>query len=375
MRICPVIILFLVMISSFSAQAENKGKQFPVDVSSAKMYFEMAKDAEKGTLPSDAQWDSLFNSAAYKALFEQVRWNKRKFKRNVRSAFEIVYDPAKKSVRDSIAARLNDIESLEDELPFFVSTALSIQKNLDKYASLVYETDMDSLSRAADAKARELLPENGNGIEPVSPPIYFIVWDLECRALGDGLFLDPNSFFYDGIDSAIEFLGHEIHHFYLGPAFEKTYEKDLMDGAVAALVSNMREGVADIINKKKMPLTSLGNFSDKMLRKYNDDYFDSPNVLRELDEVTCQYLDGKINEEEYFNKATSCAHYGGHTTGDFMVFLIRDQLGLDAVKESVGDVDAFIDNYNAAATKAGTYVFSDRFTNHIHSVCKSARRK
>lgn len=375
MRICPVIILFLVMISSFSAQAENKGKQFPVDVSSAKMYFEMAKDAEKGTLPSDAQWDSLFNSAAYKALFEQVRWNKRKFKRNVRSAFEIVYDPAKKSVRDSIAARLNDIESLEDELPFFVSTALSIQKNLDKYASLVSETDMDSLSRAADAKARELLPENGNGIEPVSSPIYFIVWDLECRALGDGLFLDPNSFFYDGIESAVEFLGHEIHHFYLGPAFEKTYENDLMDGAVAALVFNMREGVADIINKKKMPLTSLANYSDKMLRKYNDDYFDSPNVLRELDEVTCQYLDGKIDEEEYFNKATACAHYGGHTTGDFMVFLIRDQLGLDAVKESVGDVDAFINNYNAAATKAGTYVFSDRFTNHIHSVCKSARRK
>ena len=94
MKFFSLIFVALIMISSFSAQAENKGKQFPVDVSSAKMYFEMAKDAEKGTLPSDAQWDSLFNSAAYKALFEQVRWNKRKFKRNVRSAFEIVYASA-----------------------------------------------------------------------------------------------------------------------------------------------------------------------------------------------------------------------------------------------------------------------------------------
>ena len=159
------------------------------------------------------------------------------------------------------------------------------------------------------------------------------------------------------------------------PAFDKTYEQDVMDGAVFALISNMREGVADIINKKKMPVTSLVNNGDKMVQKYNADYYDTPNVLRELDDVTCQYLDGKINLEDYFRKAASCVHYEGHTTGDFMVFLIRDQLGLDAVKRSVGDLDAFIDNYNAAASKAGTYVFSDRFTDHIHSVSRPARRK
>lgn len=58
-----------------------------------------------------------------------------------------------------------------------------------------------------------------------------------------------------------------------------------------------------------------------------------------------------------------------------MVFLIRDRLGLDAVVESVGDLDAFVDNYNKAAKMAGTYVFSDKFTNHIHSVSQSAKRK
>ena len=375
MKLYSAIILLLAMVSSISANAESKAGQFTVDATSAKMYFDMAKDAEKGILPTDAQWDSLFVSPAYKALFDNTRWNKKKFKRNVRSAFEIVYDPAKKNTCDSIANLLDDIESIEDELPFFVSTALSIRKNLDKYDSFISETDMDSVSSAADAKARELLPDNGEGIEPIISPIYFIVWDLECRALNGGLFLDPNTFFHEGIEAAVEFLGHEIHHFYLMPAFDRTYEQDVMDGAVFALISNMREGVADIINKKKMPVTSLVNYGDKMVQKYNADYYDSPNVLRELDDVTCQYLDGKINQEDYFRKAASGAHYEGHTTGDFMVFLIRDQLGLDAVKRSVGDLDAFIDNYNAAASKAGTYVFSDRFTDHIHSVSRPARRK
>lgn len=67
-------------------------------------------------------------------------------------------------------------------------------------------------------------------------------------------------------------------------------------------------------------------------------------------------------------------HYEGHTTGSYMVFLIRDQLGIEAVVESVGNLDAFIDNYNKAAEKAGTYKFSDKFTKHIHDVSIPAKR-
>lgn len=124
-----------------------------------------------------------------------------------------------------------------------------------------------------------------------------------------------------------------------------------------------------------MPLESLVPYGDGILKIYNADYLDSPDVLRELDETTCRYLDKQISEEDYYRKASGCAHFGGHTTGDFMVFLIRDQLGLEAVVDSVGDLDAFVDNYNKAAHKAGTYQFSDRFINHIHAVSRPAKRK
>lgn len=370
-------ILILLVICLFAAKAMNasgKDNRFSVDASSALMYLNMAMQAENGTLPSVEKWDSLFNSTAYKALLDKTSWDKTEFKNNLRRSFEIVYNPQLKTQCDSIAATLNDLENLQDELPLFVSTALDIRRNLDKYTKILATTDMDSVIEAANSMALELVPDNGKGLTPQSSPIYFIVWDLECRALNAGLFLDVNTFFHNGLQAATEALAHELHHFYLGPVFETVYQDDLMDGAAAALAFNMREGVADIINKKQMPLTSLVPYGEKMMEKYNADYFSSPKVLEELDSITCSYLDNRIPADEYFRQAIDCAHYEGHTTGDFMVFLIRDHLGIDAVVASVGDLDTFIDNYNKAAMKAGTYVFSPRFTNHIHAISRAARK-
>ncbi len=371
--------IFIILITAclFCAIAEAKAQSnFTVDVSSAKLYLNMANKASDGQMPSDAEWDSLFVSNAYRSLFDKVNWNKKEFQDNVRNAFEIAYDPSKTAIRDSIAATLNDIElaELETELPLFVSTALSIKNNLDTYTSIVNDMDIDNVIDNANTLALSLLPNNGKGITPEPCPIYFIVWDLECRALGDALFLDVNSFFHDGLQAATEALAHEMHHFYLMPVFNIVYKDDIMDGALIALVHNMREGVADILNKKEMPLKSLTPYGDKMLAAYNADYAATPQTLAQLDAVTCDFLDGKFDMEQYFQKAFECVHYEGHTTGDYMVFLIRDQLGIDAVIESVGNIEAFVDNYNKAAEKAGTYKFSDRFTQHIHNICAPARR-
>lgn len=371
---------FLIFISimichSFFAQAKAPSG-FSVDVTSAKLYLDMSNKAGKGLMPSDEEWDTLFSSPAYSALFKAVNWDKEEFQSNMREAFDIAYNPLKANVRDSIAATLDDIElaDLETELPLYVSTAMSIKDNLTAYTEIIDNIDMDNVIDGANTLALSLIPGNGKGITPEPCPIYFIVWDLECRALGDALFLDVNTFFHDGLQSATEALAHEIHHFYLMPVFNTVYKDDVMDGAVLALVHNMREGVADILNKKEMPLKSLAPYGKKMLAAYNSDYADSPLTLAQLDAVTCEFLDGKLDMEQYFQKAFGCVHYEGHTTGDFMVFLIRDQLGMDAVIESVGNVESFVDNYNKAAEKSGTYRFSDRFTRHIHDICSPARK-
>lgn len=372
-RIITLTLLLCLVITMSKAQTTSN---FKVDISSAKLYLDMAQKASNGQMPSDEEWDSLFVSPAYKALFRIVDWNKEEFEENVREAFDIAYNLSKTTVRDSIAATLNDIElaQLDSELPLFVSTALSIKDNLNSYTSIVNDLNIDNVIDEANALAMSLLPDNGRGITPQACPIYFIVWDLECRSLGDALFLDVNTFFHDGPQSATEFLAHEMHHFYLMPVFDSVYKNDIMDGAVLALVHNMREGVADILNKKEMPLKSLAPYGDKMLAIYNEDYAATPLTLQQLDAITCDYLDGKLDMEQYFQKAFECVHFEGHTTGDYMVFLIRDQLGIDAVIDSVGNIENFVDNYNKAAEKAGTYKFSDKFTKHIHDICAPARK-
>lgn len=367
----------IILVSLFcSIAAANPAAKFSVNISSAKAYLEMAQRASEGIIPSEAQWDSLFSSPAYVEVFKRVSWDKQEFRNNVREAFDIAYNPQKSRERDSIAASLDNIDlaNLESELPLFVSTALSIKENLPKYSAIINSIDLDGVIAEADSLALSLLPDGGRGISPESCPIYFIVWDLECRSLGDALFADVNTFFHDGLKAATEALAHEMHHFYLMPVLNSVYKEDIVDGAAFALVNYMREGVADILNKKEMPLKSLAPYGEKMLATYNADFEASPQVLARLDSATSQFLDGKINMEQYFGKAAECIPFEGHTTGSYMVFLIRDKLGIDAVVESVGDLDAFVDNYNAAAEKAGTYKFSDRFTQHIHNVSSHAKR-
>lgn len=370
-----VTLISILLSISFFAQA-NSPSNFSVDVTSAKLYLDMSNKANKGQMPSDEEWNTLFSSPAYVELFNRVNWDKEEFQSNVREAFNLAYNPLKANERDSIAAMFNDIElaTLDSELPLFLSTAMSIKENLATYTETINNIDIDKVIADANNLALSLLPNRGEGITPEPCPIYFIVWDLECRSLGDALFLDVNTFFYDGLQTATEALAHEMHHFYLMPVFNTVYKEDVMDGAIFALVQNMREGVADILNKKEMPLKSLAPYGEKMLATYNEDYAASPQILEKLDAVTCEYLDGKLNMEQYIRAAIKCARYGGHTTGDFMVFLIRDQLGRDAVVECVGNVENFVDNYNKAAAKAGTYQFSDRFTKHIHDICSPARR-
>jgi len=273
--------------------------KFNVDMSSAALYLDMARNAQAGNMPADADWEKLFASSAYKALLDNIHWDKDEFRSNVRRAFEIVYDPASAEQCDSMVRLLDDMDNIRENLPFFVSTAYSIKNRLDEYTSLMASADVDSLVCVADSMARDLVPGRGENLEAQASPVYFIVWDLECRNLPSGVYLDVNSFFHGGLQTAIEGLAHEIHHFYLGPLFESVYAKDINDGAAIALAENMREGVADIINKKHMPLESLEPYGDNILKIYNDDYFASPKVLAELDSLTCGYLDKTIGEREY----------------------------------------------------------------------------
>lgn len=360
------IALLLTACFGLAASAAQQ-EQFTIDASSARCYVDMAVRAEHGAMPSSADWDSLFNTSAYRTFLNNTFWDVPEFKHCVRTAFELVYDNSRAAERDSILAG-------DDEITYYTQTACYIKNRLQEYQAILSDLDIDDIVDRAQNMALDILPDRGKGLTPDISPIYLIVWDLECRNWATGIYLDINSFLGQGREAAVDVLAHEMHHFYMGPLFESRYSGDVTDAAVYALMLNMQEGTADIINKKQMPVTSLPPYGDDVVKLYNEDYFATPATLEVLDRATCDFLGGTIDREAYGNAALQSVHFGGHTTGDFMVFLIRDNLGLEAAVDSFCDFDKFIDNYNKAASIAGTYRFSDRFTAHIHAISTQMRR-
>ena len=187
--------------------------------------------------------------------------------------------------------------------------------------------------------------------------------------MGGAVFFDINQVSEDGVQGFVNTAAHELHHHYMDMIWDKRYPTDSDDPALTALVYNQMEGTADLISKPDMPVTKLGLYGPEIVKMYNDDYAASPAVLSRLDSLTCGYVSGKVSAKD-FEAAAECAHFGGHTTGDYMVFLIRDQLGLQAAVDCFCDIPAFVRRYNEAAAKAGTYVFSDTFVQYIDKICK-----
>lgn len=178
-------------IAAFASLFFNQNRvlaaeKFSVDASSAKIYLEMAGNAIDGELPADAQWEALFNSAAYKALLDNTQWDKNAFKSNVRGAFEIVFDPQNSQKCDSILSVLNSLDNLRDELPFYVSTAYNIRKNLNDYTTLLSSLNMDEVVNDADSLALALLPKKGEGLTAQSSPIGILNparWEVVCSLI------------------------------------------------------------------------------------------------------------------------------------------------------------------------------------------------
>ena len=372
-RILTLSLLFLLVFPAISlAQSKiditNACKNYSIE--SAVRFIDMAKTAEKGILPGDKEWRELFATDGYHHFFavcgDSLRWQ-----RNIRTAFHTVFDKSQQVKLDSILSR--PVNMYMSQEGFMVINFQQLKSQTDSLYNFLHHTNFSEMMQKAHLKAQLFLPSRINELKPAFKEFYFLAWDLESRAWDDNTYFDINSFHSEGPEGMINLMAHELHHLYMSALIADRYKCGTNDDAFYAISVMQQEGTADLINKQKMPVDKLGAYGADLVKMYNDDYFSSPEVLKQLDNLTTDYLAGKITKEQY--RATrQCAHFGGHTTGDYMVFLIRDQLGLQAVIDCFPNFSAFVHRYNEAATKAGTYVFSDTFVQHIDKICSEMER-
>lgn len=361
-------LLFLIGISAncLAQKNVNTGNiNSDYSIESASRFIEMAKAAKDGQLPDDKEWHELFATEGYHQFFSAC-YDTPKWQSRIRNAFELVFDKKNSEALDSIltpTAKANPFSR-----NYYVINFHQTRQHIDELYKFIHKADFTEIVKKAHLKARLHLPARINDLQPTFKKFYFVAWDPECRAWDNGIYLDINSFYQEGPEGMINLLAHELHHHYMDALLSDRYKRDSKDAALIALLANQQEGTADIINKQKMPTDKLGGYGPEIVKMYNDDYFSSPEVLKHLDKLTTDYLAGKITVEQY-QEARKCAHFGGHTTGDYMVFLIRDQLGLQVAIDCFADFASFVRRYNEAAVKANTYVFSDTFVEHIEKVC------
>ena len=363
-RIVTMMLCLIGMAASMNAQSvNNKGLRCTTET--AEQLINMMKSASNGVMPTDQEWESLFNMEGYKTSFG-TRKDGNEWKENIKDAFLIQFDISRKAELDSIVNAGLSFESPFSH--FFVYNFHLVRENLDEMVDFMQKLDMSKAIRKADKMVRKYLPKDADLSNAKFGNIHFVLWDGEGRAWENGIFMDMNLALFGGEKELVRTLAHEFHHIYMQSILSCRYKQDSKDHALMAICWNQQEGTADMISKPVMPTDKIGIYGEKIMKVYNEDYFSTPQVLQELDSLTCRYLAGEITKKQY-RKARECAHFEGHTTGDYMVFLIRDQLGKKAAIECFGDFAEFVRKYNEAARKANTYVFSDTFVKHIENEC------
>lgn len=136
------------------------------------------------------------------------------------------------------------------------------------------------------------------------------------------------------------------------------------------------EGCADILNKFEGPYTlkDVGLFGEDVLKQMNENYYDTPNLLRKIDSLTVGYSKGTVDADAY-GQVAKLPINGGHPNGFYMTTLIKRQLGLQAVVDNSVEPVMFVEIYNKAARKAGNeYVFTNEFVAYVKQLYKGMKK-
>lgn len=360
-----VIVLLLFLLTSCSPSQTEATFNNKYSTESAVLFIQMAKEAQQGIMPDSTSWKTLFATEGYHQFFMECRdslW----WQQKIQNAFSIAFDTSNQAQLDSILAKPTNMES-----NMFIINFANLKNRLNEVEEFLLHTNFSELFERANEHAKTFLPARFVELKPVFNNFHFVEFDPESRILNNKVFIGLNGFYEEGEQGMMELIAHELHHSYLEALLDDKYH-DTKDPLFHALVDLQAEGIADVITKHSLPVTNLGLYPQDLADLYNQICESTPELLKEMDELVVAYAEGEAEEAQYKRvRQLISAHPGG----DYMVFLIKDQLGLQAAIDVCGDIPAFIHCYNEAAAQADSYVFSESFVAYIEKLCKKIEKQ
>ena len=311
-----------------------------LDFSAVARFWAIADTLGADREPSEAEWQAMFSTRAYRYLVE-VNRRERVF----RTFLPLAFMPSRQDARDRALAD-GSYES-RTYLAHFVE-ARAHRLALQAFEARLRREEV--LDRAI-VRAAALLPTGvTDAVTP--PPVSFAIFEPDAFGSADfGIVVD---LLFATHVNVVNVIAHEAHHYYVGNAFPlRALDSERDDYALVHAINHLRlEGVADQIDKTDFLAAAAGRADQQEMRsRYRRFYAESPARLRQIDALIAAVDADPAAMKSNGQKVWDLLPNGGHPQGSFMATQIDRALGRDALIAAGTNPFEFVRAYNRAAAR------------------------
>ena len=367
MKKVNALLLLLFLVNILHAQEVKIDFSDKYSFDSARQFIEMAKRAKKGELPTEENWNQLYQTEGYRLFLTNSLADF--FRKEIKNAFYLNFDENRKSeLQDSLSVSLEADDYMSTYHLLFIHNYDKLNSNLDKAALFLDTLDIENLLSRSLKETKKFIPESDRIInQDQLNNCYFICREPEASVRNNAVFIDLTYCIDLKYEELLKLFAHEYHHNFRDVRRKTSYNDPLL----YVLEKMNTEGVADLIDKEIPDRSTLAHSglsaTDSFKKEFAKEFYNTPNRLKEIDDiVTKKYIQDK--DTVAYKKLFRLVSMGGHPNGFYMANLIKKELGLESVVNVYADPVGFFRLYNTAATKAGKdeYVLSNDFILYIN---------
>ena len=339
---------------------------YAFDVSALPLFWQTVDILAQDQEPTDEEWSRLFDHPGY----QQIERSGRRAT-VLRDVMPAVFMPSREAGLDSLLGSTDT--TMRSQLRRRVATHLvqvrERRDELNAYAGKL--TGGELIGRAHEAALRMLPADRADNLR--TPTVYVMLFEDNGFG-GSAVAVDLLSLEGRSEDATIGYLGHELHHGYLGQidrSNDPPFEDDLYL-VVATLSALQWEGMASMVDKERFLDPNRAMQLDEIEREdatfFADAYRETPEILRQVDSILAGIHEGRLEPSESGRELRGMLPWGGHPNGMYMAKAIEGAFGRERLV-AVDDPFTFLLIYQeAAASVDGAFRFSDPTLDFVRSL-------
>lgn len=329
-------ILFLGNSHFLTGQSLSPGR---IDFNGLDKFWAISDELSADQLPSDLQWEALFDTACYRKIRQVYP------ETQMKQWFKIALMPSLDRDRDSALSIGNYQSMIINHLINARLSKLAIRSFID---SLKQQPFLEN----ALVLTQSYLPENFvQANKDLYPPVAFGIFEPDGKADSEIIAIDAA--FAMRIDFH-RFLAHEAHHFFMGKIRKEMREASEADTYVLRSIRQLHlEGIADLIDKKQIldlpdTLEEKDNWYSFHYRRH---YKAARETLKKVDSLIAKIHSSSASEETG-KKIWNSFHFGTHPEALHMALLIESTFGKEHIIKDLSNPFEFLRSYQKAAISA-----------------------